>query len=247
MKKITMLVFIILNYHFLYAQNTLRAIVKVETTSDVLSGVNAIVENTNIGSTSNTNGFIEIKNITDGEHCVVFSFLGYEKKKLCFTFPLKNPEEIISVNLKSKGNELDEIVVSSTRTNTRIEDLPIKVEVIGQEDVDEKLTKEQSDISRLLTEYIGIQTQQTSQTSGNIEIRMQGLDGGKYVKILQDGFPLNDGFSGGLSIMEIRPLNLKQVEIIKYSIFSYRTGRNLPYSPANGKYCRYHCQQRVLC
>jgi outer membrane receptor for ferrienterochelin and colicins len=215
MKKITLLVIIILNYHFLYAQNTFRAIVKVETTSDVLIGVNAIVENSNIGNISDTNGFIEIKNIPDGEYCIVFSFLGYEKKKLCYTFPLKNPEEIISINLKPKGNELEEIVVSSTRTNTRIEDLPIKVEVIGQEDVDEKVTKEQSDISRLLTEYIGIQTQQTSQTSGNIDIRMQGLDGGKYVKILQDGFPLNDGFSGGLSIMEIPPLDLKQVEIIK--------------------------------
>ena len=110
--------------------------------------------------------------------------------------PSQKSEEIIRINLKPKGNEFEEIVVSSTRTNTRIEDLPIKVEVIGQEDVDEKVTKQQSDISRFLPIYRH-SNQQTSQTSGNIDIRIQGLDGGKYIKILQDGFRSMTDFREG--------------------------------------------------
>ena len=68
----------------------------------------------------------------------------------------------------------------------------------------------------LLTESTGIQTQQTSQVSASSGIRIQGLDG-KYTLLLQDGFPLYSGFAGGLSILQIPPLNLKRVEVIKGS------------------------------
>ncbi|MDE3145738.1 MAG: TonB-dependent receptor, partial [Bacteroidota bacterium] len=73
-----------------------------------------------------------------------------------------------------------------------------------------------ANISMLLAESPGIQTQQTSAINGNVSIRLQGLDG-KYTQILKDGFPLYGGFSQGLSIMQIPPLDLKQVEIIKGS------------------------------
>lgn len=49
-----------------------------------------------------------------------------------------------------------------------------------------------------------------------MSIRIQGLDG-RYTQILKDGMPLYGGFAGGLSIMQIPPLDLKQVELIKGS------------------------------
>ena len=70
------------------------------------------------------------------------------------------------------------------------------------------------DIRMMLNESTGIQTQQTSATSYNASIRIQGLDG-KYTQILRDGLPLYGGFSGGLSLLQIAPLDLKQVEVIK--------------------------------
>ncbi len=68
----------------------------------------------------------------------------------------------------------------------------------------------------LLRETTGVQIQQTSLSSGNMSIKIQGLDG-RYTQILKDGFPLYGGFAGGLSIMQIPPLDLKQVELIKGS------------------------------
>src|SRR5438094_165241 len=65
-------------------------------------------------------------------------------------------------------------------------------------------------------EITGIQTQQTSATSYNSSIRIQGLDG-KYTQIIRDGLPLYSGFSGGLGLLQIVPLDLKQVEVIKGS------------------------------
>jgi outer membrane receptor for ferrienterochelin and colicins len=68
----------------------------------------------------------------------------------------------------------------------------------------------------LLRESTGLQVQQTSAVSGNQSFRIQGLDG-KYTQLLKDGFPLYSGYAGGLSIMQIPPLDLKQVEVIKGS------------------------------
>jgi len=73
-----------------------------------------------------------------------------------------------------------------------------------------------ANISILLRESTGIQMQQTSANSANQSIRIQGLDG-RYTQILKDGFPIFGGFSSGLSIMQIPPLDLKQVDIIKGS------------------------------
>ena len=68
----------------------------------------------------------------------------------------------------------------------------------------------------VLRESTGIPMQQTSLSSGNTNIRIQGLDG-RYTQLLRDGFPLYGGFSSGLSILQIPPLDLQQFEIIKGS------------------------------
>ena len=73
-----------------------------------------------------------------------------------------------------------------------------------------------TNISMVLRESTGIQMQQTSLSSGSTNIRIQGLDG-RYTQLLRDGFPLYGGFSSGLSILQIPPLDLQQFEIIKGS------------------------------
>jgi outer membrane receptor for ferrienterochelin and colicins len=71
-----------------------------------------------------------------------------------------------------------------------------------------------ANVSMLLHESTGMQVQQTSAVSGNASIRVQGLDG-RYTQLLKDGYPNFGNFASGLSILEIPPLDLKQVEIIK--------------------------------
>lgn len=121
------------------------------------------------------------------------------------THPVNSPEEIESV---------EEIVISSTRSRRTIANIPTRVETISGEELEEKGNMKPGDIRMLLNESTGIQTQQTSATSYNSSIRIQGLDG-KYTQILRDGLPLYSGFSGGLSLMQIVPLDLERVEVVK--------------------------------
>ncbi|MDZ7764310.1 MAG: TonB-dependent receptor plug domain-containing protein [Melioribacteraceae bacterium] len=93
---------------------------------------------------------------------------------------------------------------------------PTRVEVIAGEEIDEKISMDPSNISMILNESTGIQVQQTSAASANNVFRIQGLDG-KYTQLLRDRFPFSAAFSGSLSLVQVPPLDLKQVEIIKGS------------------------------
>jgi len=125
-------------------------------------------------------------------------------------------EEIIEVLLEPEAEELEEISVTSTRGSRLIDDEPTRVEVIAGEEIDEKISMDPSNISMMLNESTGIQVQQTSASSVNNSFKIQGLEG-RYTQLLKDGFPLYTGFSGSLSISQILPLDLKQIEIIKGS------------------------------
>lgn len=116
----------------------------------------------------------------------------------------------------SQEEEIEEIVVTTTRSRRSFEQQPTRVEVLGSEELNEKANMKPGNIRMLLNESTGIHVQQTSATSFNSSIRIQGLDG-KYTQLLRDGMPLYGGFSGGLSLLQVAPLDLKQVEVVKGS------------------------------
>jgi outer membrane receptor for ferrienterochelin and colicins len=195
------------------AQNTFKAILKDSTTKERLIGATAAIKGTPNGASSNTTGEVTIDNIPDGEQTLVFSYIGYEPLERTFTFPVTNQPVIIF--LSASSGELNEIIVEGTRSNKSIANTPTRVEVLTEE-IDEASTMDPSKVAHLLTHSTGIQVQQTSATSNTANVRIQGLDG-RYTQILKDGFPLYGGFSGSLSIMQIPPLDLRQIEYIKGS------------------------------
>lgn len=212
MKKI--IIILILLPFLAKAQNTFKATIIDEKTKEPLFGVSVILEGSQNGTTSDEKGFVELKNIPNGKQTIRFQSVGYSKKEKSFTFPQLKTAEIY---LEPSAEKLEEVVVvATTRSSRNIKNIPTRIETISGEELDEKSSMQPGNIKMLLTESTGIQTQQTSQVSASASIRIQGLDG-KYTQLLQDGFPLYSGFAGGLSILQIPPLNLKRAEVIKGS------------------------------
>ncbi|GAB3300596.1 hypothetical protein GCM10027511_15830 [Hymenobacter humi] len=110
----------------------------------------------------------------------------------------------------------EEVLVTATRTNSRIEDLPTRVEVLGEEELLEENGIKPGNIASLLGDLAGTQIQPTSPTTGNADLRIQGLPG-RYSQILRDGLPLLGGYAGSFGILQIPPLDLRQIELIKGS------------------------------
>lgn len=219
MKKITLLFIALLYTVIAYSQNTLKAIIRDAKTNEALPGATAIVRGTTIGALADSIGLITLTNVPSGKQIIQFHFVGYEASQDTLIFPITQSQPLIVVlqtEGKGEGKELEAITIGATRSSRTIANIPTRVEVISGEELDEKGNMKPGDIRMMLAESTGIQTQQTSATSGNSAIRIQGLDG-KYTQIIRDGLPLYSGFSGGLGLLQIAPLDLKQVEVIKGS------------------------------
>ena len=198
----------------LYSQNKLNGIVVDEHSGEKLIGVNIILLGSSNGTTTDINGKFSLTNIPDGPQKILLSYVGHEDFFIELDFPYSSG--LLKVELESHAEEMEEIFVNATRSSRTIENEPTRVEVIAGEEIDEKISMDPSNISMILSESTGIQVQQTSASSANSTFRIQGLDG-RYTQLLKDGYPLYGGFSGSLSLVQIPPLDLQQVEIIKGS------------------------------
>jgi outer membrane receptor for ferrienterochelin and colicin len=208
--KIQLLVLFLVMSSFASGQSAFNVVVRDSATKDLLPGVLAVIKSTSQSASSDFNGAIVIDKVPEGNQEITFSLLGYVSVTKTISFPQTGRMEIL---LSEGSAELDDIIVEGTRSNKSIANIPTRVEVLTEE-IDEASTMDPSKIAHLITHSTGIQVQQTSATSNTANVRIQGLDG-RYTQILKDGFPLYGGFSGSLSIMQIPPLDLRQVEYIK--------------------------------
>ncbi|MDX2234768.1 MAG: TonB-dependent receptor [Hyphomonadaceae bacterium] len=120
------------------------------------------------------------------------------------------------INAEAAEGEADEIIVQATRSKRRVQDETIRVEVLTREEIEEKLLMRPGNISMILNETGGVRMQVTSPALGAANVRVQGLNG-RYTQILSDGLPLQSGQASSLSVLQIAPTDLRQVEVIKGS------------------------------
>ncbi len=216
MKNILFVGILLLCSFNILAQHSIRIAVKNSADKSALAGATATIISLKKTAVADSLGMISFSNIPQGSFLIILSYVGFEEKELTVQVP-QPAAEIIEIFLEAGEEEEDEeIIITATRTSRSIKDIPTRVETISGEELTEKGNMKPGDIRMMLNESTGIQTQQTSATSYNSSIRIQGLDG-RYTQLLRDGFPLFGGFSGGLSLMQITPLDLKQVEVIKGS------------------------------
>src|SRR5918995_5036025 len=107
----------------------------------------------------------------------------------------------------------EEVIVTATRTGGRIDDQPTRVEVLEREEIEEKMLMTPGDIVMMLNEMGGMRVQATSPSLGAASVRIQGMRG-RYTRVLSDGLPLF-GDVGGLGLLQIPPMDLGQVEVVK--------------------------------
>ncbi|MDA0304512.1 MAG: TonB-dependent receptor, partial [Bacteroidetes bacterium] len=195
-------------------QSEFKARVLDGSSREPLVGATAVLKGTTNGATTDLEGNVTVAKIPNDQQILVISSIGYQTVELTLQFPLLQKEPHI-ILLAVAELELDEVIIEATRANKSVANLPTRTEVLTEE-IDEAASMEPSRIAHLITHSTGIQVQTTSATSNGAVVRIQGLNG-RYTQILKDGFPLYGGFSGSLDVLQIPPLDLRQVEYIKGS------------------------------
>lgn len=123
-------------------------------------------------------------------------------------------EWAVSIEMKPAEEVEEEITVYATRNDVRIQDAPVRVEVLQREEIEEKMLMTPGDIVMMLNEMGGMRVQTTSPSLGASSVRMQGMRG-RYTRFLSDGLPLFGQQGAGLGLLQIPPMDLGQVEVIK--------------------------------
>src|SRR5215469_7934128 len=120
----------------------------------------------------------------------------------------------LQVELEHQIERQEEVRVYATRNDVRVQDSPLHVEVVSEDEINEEVAMRPGDISMLLNEMGGMRVQITSPALGAASVRVQGMRG-RYTEFLSGGLPLFGQQGAGLGLLQIPPMDLGQVEVIK--------------------------------
>ncbi|MEM7256584.1 MAG: TonB-dependent receptor, partial [Pseudomonadota bacterium] len=113
----------------------------------------------------------------------------------------------------SNVNDLDTIVVTGTRTERTLKDVPVRTEVIGRELIEAKNARNVAEALRhtpgvLLKEIHG---------KGGTEVWLQGMDSDR-VLVLIDGFPVAASTGSTVDLTQIATPAIERIEIVKGAV-----------------------------
>ncbi|WP_338812983.1 TonB-dependent receptor [Bernardetia sp. Wsw4-3y2] len=164
-----------------------------------------------IGTTSDKNGNYELKNIPFGTYTLLASYLGFETQTKTVILNEENPVLEVNFDLKESISELNQIVVTATRTEKKQTDAAIMVDIIDSKTL---INTQSCNLSEGLKFQAGLRVETDCQTCNYTQLRMNGLAGG-YSQILINGRPIFSPLMG-LYGMEQLPVNMiERIEVVR--------------------------------
>ena len=109
--------------------------------------------------------------------------------------------------------KLEEIVVTATKTEKKVEDAPGSVTIISKEEIERRNIKT---VDEALSELKSVFTKRNKGLMDSTSsVRLRGFKGDQYTLILLDGQPLNDAYTGGLEWGMLPVDNIERIEVIR--------------------------------
>lgn len=108
-----------------------------------------------------------------GTHLITIGRIGFAPESLTVTL-VSGVDTTVQVRLEEQSTQLEAVIVTATRSGRRIEDEPVRVEVLDEDEMNEKLDMTPGDITMMLNETPGLRVQTTSPSLGGANVRVQG-------------------------------------------------------------------------
>src|SRR3989440_4447685 len=191
---------------------TQNVMLQIEVRSDAGAVADAAVDAN--GTTRRTDSMGRTAfDVPPGPVQIVVAKEGFEPETVSIDIRTGEPRAI-SIALRPQSAIEEHVTVAATRTDKRIEDQPMRVEILDADEIEEKIMMTPGDVVMMLNEMGGLRVQATSPSLGAASVRIQGMRG-RYTRFLSDGLPLYGQQVGGLGLLQIPPTDLGQVEVIK--------------------------------
>ena len=191
-----------------YAQNaTIKGLIMDGEENEPLIGGNVIL-NTGIGAATDFNGNYTI-NTEPGSYTVKFKYIGYQTQTQNIT--LKAGEtKVIDITLIPEANQLDDVVISASKYEQKLGDVPVSMAVIKPALIENKATR---DAQAIIEQVPGVQINEN-------QVSIRGGSGWSYgagsrVLVMVDGMPMLAGDANDIKWSAIPLENISQIEILK--------------------------------
>ncbi|MDI6793503.1 MAG: TonB-dependent receptor [bacterium] len=117
-----------------------------------------------------------------------------------------------SLCMGKEAVELEEVVVTATRGEKKIEDVPVSASVVTKDEV-EKIMATFVDEALKYEAGAYLKRGKFADTTNNVTLR--GFTGNQRTLVLLDGQPLNDAYNGGVEWSAIPLENVEKIEVVK--------------------------------
>ncbi|MEW6103261.1 MAG: TonB-dependent receptor [bacterium] len=113
--------------------------------------------------------------------------------------------------LAEEAIELEKVVVTATKGERVLRDVPVRTEVITSKEIEEKGA---TNLYEALEGTPGIRVEQQCSYCNFSVCRMQGLEAG-HVQILIDGQPVYSGLASVYGLQQVPTANIERIEVVK--------------------------------
>jgi iron complex outermembrane receptor protein len=212
MKKFKLLLIgILLSSSFtMFAQQTVKGVVKEKATGIALPGVSVVVKGTTKGSQTDFDGNFTIERIKSGD-TLVFRYLGYADKEIVIGSNFN-----LTVELAESAEQLNEIVVVGYGTTT-VKDATGSVEAITEKEFTKGniVTPE----NLLSGRVAGVNITTSGAPGSGSQIRIRGgssLNASNDPLIVIDGLPMSSTAGGSRGVLaSINPNDIESFSVLK--------------------------------
>lgn len=176
------------------------------TTGEPLRNVNVMLLGTTQGASTNEEGTFVIRNIAPGEYTIAFRHLGFgtQEKKIRV---IAGTTTTVTIFLEETILPLATVVVTGTRTEKTLENVPIVTAVVPRRELQ---LSGGTDLRSILAEQTGLGLVNDHGTG----VQVQGFDP-SYTLILIDGEPMIGRTAGTLELSRLSIGNVERIEIVK--------------------------------
>ena len=169
------------------------------------------LEHTSLGAQTNQKGNYRLAQIPYGQYTAIASYVGYKPVSTTIEISPDKPTLTLDLSFTEQTMELDQVVVTGTKTFKRQTNSPIIVNVTSSQSLD---NMQACNLSEGLKFQPGLRVETDCQTCNYTQLRMNGLAGG-YSQILVNGRPIFSPLTG-LYGMEQLPVNMiDRIEVVR--------------------------------
>lgn len=160
--------FLLFNFNaILFAQTSITGNVTDVETNEPLIGANILIKGTSVGTVTDLDGNFKLKNDKPLPWILEVSYTGY----LAMTIEVEKETENLDIKMEVDAIGIEQVVVSASRKREKVQEAPASISILSAEKLE--VSAATANVTRSLINTPGVQIQQQSASSINIEMRGQ--------------------------------------------------------------------------